>query len=150
MGAGPLIGYASTPFSRIVLAALAARKAGTRLAAADVTPELLSSELHLLVLPQTAAYDQDRVALQEINIVSPSASGGPATVVGPIRMVGATRQDYVLYGIEPTDGATVASFPLSAVVVGSSLRVTFSGVARGSSPVTHCKECSVPGVGRLR
>ena len=39
-GNGPLIGSFSTPFARVVQAALAARKKGSPFATADVTPDL--------------------------------------------------------------------------------------------------------------
>jgi hypothetical protein len=42
MGAGPMIGHFSTPFARVVLAALAARKDGKGLAIADLTPDILA------------------------------------------------------------------------------------------------------------
>jgi hypothetical protein len=49
-GKGPLIGSISTPFARVVQAGLTARKQGNAFTMADVTPELIAPELHVIVL----------------------------------------------------------------------------------------------------
>jgi hypothetical protein len=54
-GNGPRIGSFSTPFARVVQAALAARKKGNFARLPDVTPDLTAPELHVIALAQTAA-----------------------------------------------------------------------------------------------
>ena len=61
-GNGPLIGSFSTPFARIVQAAVAARKKGSAFAAGDVTRDLITPELHVIALAQPAATDDGMVA----------------------------------------------------------------------------------------
>lgn len=150
IGTGPLLGYFSTPFSRIVLAALAARKEGKDFASSDVSPELLVPELHVFVLSQTAAYDPVPARMEAVVIASRTSNDADA-IVRPVRAVPASRQDYLLYGVTAGDGSTVAIFPLSAIGAGKNIRVIFSHVVRGSSAITNCKECAVPiGIARLR
>jgi hypothetical protein len=61
-GNGPLIGSFSTPFERVVQAAIAARKNGGPFATVDATPDLTAPELHGIALAQTAATDDWTVA----------------------------------------------------------------------------------------
>jgi hypothetical protein len=142
LGAGPFLGYVSTPFSRVVMASLAARKAGRTLTASDVAPALVTPELHVFLLAQTAAYEE-RVSTVESVVVTPrnQASGAP---VQPIRVMSASAQDYALYGVPQGAGATLAAFPLTAVAPGNNLHVVFSQVIRGSSALTNCKDCTFP------
>jgi hypothetical protein len=46
----------------VVQTALAARKTGSAFAAADVTPDLIAPELHVIALVQIAATDDGMVA----------------------------------------------------------------------------------------
>ena len=62
-GNGPLIGSFSTPFARVVQAAVATRKKGSAFAPGNVTPDLIAPELHVIALAQTAATD-DGMPLQ--------------------------------------------------------------------------------------
>lgn len=151
MGTGPLLGYVSTPFSRVVLAARAARKEGKAFASADVTADLVAPELHVIVLAQTAAYDPLPARLETVVITSNAGAGSDARVE-PLRMVAARKEDYAFFGLSSGgDPATVAVFPLTAATPGRSIRVTFTTVIRGSSALTNCKECAVPlGANRLR
>lgn len=142
MGAGPLIGHFSTPFARVVLAALAARKDGKRLAIADLTPDILAPEVHILVVRQPAAYRQADASVESVTITSGKNPPDPA--IQPIRAAAATSRDYILYGLGPETAALVASFPLTAIADGNGIRVIFSDVVRGSTALTNCKECTVP------
>lgn len=149
LGAGPLIGYFSTPFSRVVRAAAAARKQGRPFTRADVTPDLLAPQLEVLALSHPAAYSPTTAAVVDVTITS-SNSNSPNEAIQPASTTPATSQHYALYGVSRENGATVAVFPLTAVAPGHRIRVSYSDVI-GSSAMTNCKECSVPlGVARLR
>ena len=142
MGTGPLIGVWSTPFARVVLAASAARKDGRTFAASDVTPDLLARELQIFVLPQQAAYADRAATIQTVVVVR--RGGGQETVVQPIKVAPASKSQMALHGLPEQAAATLASFPLTAVSEASVLRVSFSDVVRGSSAMTHCKDCVAP------
>jgi len=142
IGSGPLIGYFSTPFSRVVLTAVAARKEGRKLALSDVPANVLLPELQVLVLSQSAAY-ADAPAVVEAVTIARRAQDGAAAM--PITTVPATSQHYAQFGIVPKgNGALVAAIPLTALAAENTLRVTFSQIVRGSSALTNCKDCSVP------
>jgi hypothetical protein len=148
MGNGPLIGYMSTPFARVVLAVRAAKKEGKVFSAADVAPNLVSPELQVIVLNQSAAYDAATSVAQVVTVVR----GTPQTTVEPIRRATAPDDHSRLYAVSRDNaGALVPSFPLDVVVQGSQIRVAYSHVVRGSSAITNCKDCVVPiGATRLR
>ena len=142
MGTGPLIGMWSTPFARVVLAASAARKEGRTFAASDLTPDLLVRELQILVLPQQAAYADHAATIKTLVVVR--RGGGQETIIRPITIAPASKSQMALHGLPEQAAATLASFPLTAVSEASVLRVSFSDVVRGSSAMTHCKDCVVP------
>lgn len=134
----------------MVLAALAAQKERKSFGSADVAPEILAPELHVLVLPQTAAYDPVPAIVQAVTMTAWNATAGHAPLQ-PLSTSAATKEHYVLYDVGQGNGAIVASFPMTAVVAGSDIRVVFSHVIRGSSALTNCQECAVPlGVTRIR
>jgi hypothetical protein len=142
MGTGPLIGYLSTPFSRVVLAARAAQKDGKTFSAADVTADLIVPELHVIVLNQVAAYDPVAAVAQLVVVAANGPSGEP---IEPTRRGSVTQEHYRLYAI-PRDnaGALMVTFPLDVVTPGRQIRVTYTHVVRGSTAATNCKECVVP------
>jgi hypothetical protein len=142
IGTGPLIGYFSTPFSRVVMAAVMARKDGSKLAASEVPANLLVPELQMLVLSQSAAYSDSPVAVQAVTIARRPQDGA---AMRPVGTVPATSQHYALFGIVPKgNGALVAAMPMADVAAENTVRVTFSQVVRGSSALTNCKDCAVP------
>lgn len=144
MGEGPRIGYFSTPYSRIVLAALAARKEGKPFGTTDVDERLIAPQLHVVALNLPAAYDPTRAMVREIVIVArPGPSSGE--VIEPTSRTLATPEHHRLYEITPeNEDAVVAMFPIAALAAGKDLRVSYTHVVRGSSAVTNCKDCVVP------
>ena len=112
--------------------------------------QLIAPDLYVFVLPQTAAYDPVAANLQML-VIATRGTSTPDAVIQPGRIASAKLADYVLYGVSSGEGATVAAFPLSAVAVERDIRVSFSQVIRGSSALTHCKDCSVAlAIKRLR
>jgi hypothetical protein len=142
VGNGPLLGYWSTPFARVVLAAAAARKEGKTFAVSDVAPELRRPEIYVLIFPQPAAYEVILAAVQAVVVVR--RSGDQETVITPVSAGEATKGEVAVYGVPSQINAMVFSFPLSAAVSDSAVKVTFSHVVRGSSALTNCRDCIVP------
>src|SRR5215204_3474990 len=97
-GNGPLIGSFSTPFARVVQAALAARKKGSAFAAGDVTPDLIAPELHVIALAQTAASDDGMIATVLSVVLGRRGSKDPADVIQPLRTTELTAQYQSLVG----------------------------------------------------
>jgi hypothetical protein len=95
IGSGPLIGYVSTPFSRVVMAAVAARKAGRTFVASDVPADLLMPVLQILVLPQSAAYAAVPAVVEAVT-VSPRSQDGADLTIRPIITAPAASEQYAL------------------------------------------------------
>ena len=143
-GNGPLIGSLSTPFARVVQAAVAARKRGSAFAPADVTPDLIAPELHVIALTQTAATDDGMVATVLSVVLGRRGSKGPADVIQPLRTSELTAQYQNLVGTAFKGTGVVAVFPLSALMPDSEIRVVFDRTARGFSGLAMCRECTMP------
>jgi hypothetical protein len=150
-GNGPLIGSVSTPFARVVLAALAARKADRPFGAADVTSELIAPELHVIATSQKAFGDDTELANVQTLTIIPRDSTNPGDAIRPVRTTELTKDYRDLYGVVPDRPGIVAVFPLSVARDNNDIQVTFDRTATGSSASTRCKACVVPfPVNRIR
>jgi len=143
-GNGPLIGSFSTPFARVVQAALAPRKKGSPFATADVTPDLTAPELHVIALAQTAVTDDGMVATVLSVVLARRGSKDPADVIQPLKTTEMTAEYQNLAGTAFKGMGVVAVFPLNALVPDSEIRVVFDRTARGFSGLSMCRECTVP------
>ena len=141
-GNGPLLGTFSTPFARVVQAALAAHKTGKTLAASDVTSEMIAPELHVIAMSQQAALDDSVAAVQSVVIVD-RGDRNSATATQSLRQVELTKEYKDLYGIESVQRGVVAVFPLSVLKPGREIRVSFDKVAKASNALATCKDCVV-------
>jgi hypothetical protein len=143
-GNGPLMGRFSTPFSRLVSAAVAARRSGTPFRASDVPAELLAQELHVVTTSQKGWPDDTMIATVQSVVLTTRETTGAAGIVQPLRTEELTTQYRALYGIPPTEPGIVTIFPLNALTFGSAIRVTFDRTARGFTGLSMCRECVVP------
>jgi len=146
---GPMLGWLSTPFSRIVLAALAARKGGQTIGRDDIAADPFFCEFAVIATPQPAA---NRRAVAHITEIAVETRVGTEVtdMLLPMRMRPATALERKLHGMESVSDAVVAVFSLDAVapmfegrdphVV---VRVTFDKAAKGPTPLTACKDCLV-------
>jgi hypothetical protein len=140
-GQGPLIGSISTPFARVVQAALTARKQGNAFTIADVTPELMAPELHVIVLSQQPTYDESTMATVQSVFL---AQHGTPTGRQPSRKEQLTKEYQNRYGIASDRPGIVAVFPLDAVTPGAEVRVVFDRIVRGATASSGCLDCVVP------
>ncbi len=143
-GNGPLIGDFSTPFARVVQAAVAARRKEMPFYDSDVTADLISPELHVIALTQTAATDDGKAATVVSVTLARRGSKDPTDVIQPLKTTGLTAQYQSLTGTIPKGAGVVAVFPLSALGADSEIRVLFDRTARGVSGLATCRECAVP------
>jgi hypothetical protein len=143
-GNGPLIGTLTTPFARVVRAALAAHKKGQVFAATDVTADLVLPELHVIAYSQKSAYDQPLAAEVFSVSLAPRGSREPTAIIQPVRKEDLTGEYVDRYGLESAGPGVIAIFPLTALRGDMEVHVLFDRAAKGSSPLANCRECIVP------
>lgn len=150
-GDGPLMGSFSTPFSRVVQAALTARKAGTSFTVSHVTPEVIAPELHVIVVSETAAIDDTAPAIVRTIAVAPRGSKNVDQRIEPLKRMALTKDYRDRYGVTMAGAGILVTFPLSVVSAAHEIVVEFDRTARGSTAMSACKECIVTfGLVRLR
>jgi hypothetical protein len=143
-GTGPYIGTLTTPFARVLRAALVAHRKGQTFAATDLTPDLVLPELHVIAYAQKSAYDQPLAAEPFSVALAPRGSRDPAATVQPVRKEELTAEYVDRYGLESAGPGAIAIFPLTALRGEMEVRVLFDRAAKGSSPLANCRECIVP------
>jgi hypothetical protein len=143
-GNGPLIGTFSTPFSRVVQAAVVARRKATPFGAEDVPTELLAQELHVVATAQKGWPDDTMIAAVQSVVLTAPRDNRPPSIVQPQRTEELTREYRAVYGMPSTEPGIVAIFPLTALTPGSVIRVTFDRPARGFTGLSTCRECVIP------
>jgi len=143
-GNGPFIGTLTTPFARVLRAALAARRKGQTFAENDPTSDLVLPELHVIAYSQKSAYDQPLAAEPFSVALAPRGSRDPAAIIQPLRKEELTAEYVDRYGLESSGPAVIAIFPVAALRGEMEVRVLFDRPAKGSSPLANCRECIVP------
>jgi hypothetical protein len=143
-GNGPFIGTFTTPFARVVRAALASRKKGQTLAVNDVPSDVILPQLHVIAYSQKSAYDQPLAAEVFSVSLAPRGTRDPAAIIQPLRKEELTAEYADRYGLESVGPAVMAVFPLAALSGPIDVHVLFDRAAKGSSPLANCRECIVP------
>jgi hypothetical protein len=141
-GDGPLVGVFSTPFSRVVRAAIAARHLHAPFGPNDVTPDLIVEELHVVAMAQKGWPDPDTTAAVQTVVLAIHNDNGTETLIQPLRTTELSAPARALYGITTNDAGVVAAFPGTALTRSTVIRVTFDRTARGFGSST-CRECTV-------
>jgi hypothetical protein len=143
-GSGPLIGVFTTPFSRVVRAAAAARKNKEVFSASDVTPEMTAPEVHVIATVLAIAPGETELATVDSVFISPLGTRSRANSILPLRTTNLTPEYQRRYGLTSENGGVIAVFPLNAVSRHNWMHVVFSRVVRSLAAVSACKECAVP------
>jgi hypothetical protein len=143
-GDGPLIGCFSTPFSRVVQAALAARKSGEALKPTDVKPEVVAAELHVIATSQTPTDALIKVGQVQSVGLATKGSTSPGGLVAPIKTLELTTDYQNLHGTTFQGTGVVAVFPLTVLTTGAEIHVEFDQMVRGSTALSMCRRCAVP------
>ena len=157
-GMGPAIGRLSTPFSRTVLAAVAAKQSGQSFGRDDVAYELLRPEILVIASPQPAANaDALVLALPKDIAIGKRVGTEVEDLLLPLRVRSTTLQERKLYNLDSMPGVIVASFSFDALAeifdtrdFNFVVRVTFDRIAKGSTPMMGCKDCAAPISPRIR
>jgi hypothetical protein len=140
-GDGPLIGSFSTPFSRVVRAALNARAAGRTLTPEEVPPSLLVPEVQVIAMSQLASdVDLERSRVERIVFVRRDDEG-TERVVEPLRTRPFTQHGNDAVVGPFTNAALIATFPLDVLTSATEIRVQFDRTALGSTASSTCRTC---------
>ena len=141
-GNGPRIGIFSTPFSRVVQAAVTARKQGKSFAAAEIAPDLLMPELHVIAVSQKAASDDTNVNVFSVAL-APRGSKEKNETLPPLKSTELTPEYQELHGTAFTGPGVVTVFSLNGLPPNCEVRVIFEQTVRGSTGLARCRECTV-------
>jgi hypothetical protein len=142
-GSGPLLGVFNTPYSRIVQAARSARAQQTTFVAADVTPDMLAPEIHVIVpVDVPAAGEEARTHVRGI-VITPRSGVGSAQRIEPLRLTELTKEYRARYGVAIPGPARVAEFPISAMTAANQIVISVDQIARGSTAAADCRDCAV-------
>lgn len=146
MADGVFVGVYSTPFSRVVAAARAAKKKFKPFAETDVVPEMLAPEVRVYASsrkPTSGAYDRD-IASVEAVVILPKGAKDPSQAIQPIRTEEVTDEYKNMLGGEWTGKSMMAAFPLDALQEGREILVVYDRkVFKTVSIMGHggCTEC---------
>ena len=142
-GNGPELGYFTTPYSRVALAAALARKHGTPFTPGDVTPEMLAPELHVYAASQAIYGNMNRIANVEAVVILPYRSKDQSAAIRPTRITQVAEDLWSLMGPIARGRNIMAVFPLSVLNENNEIRVTFDRHVPGSASIKGCTACSV-------
>ena len=139
-GDGPVLGYVTTPYSRVALEAALARKHGKPYTTADVTPDMLRPELHVYATSQAVYGNKNRIANVTKVVVMPYQSRDPSAAIQPTRTAEVTDEYWNLMGAAKGRNM-MAVFPLSVLRGDNEIRVVFDRHVPGSSEIKGCTDC---------
>lgn len=137
---GSPYGCFTTPYSRVVLAATAARKKYKPFTAADVTPEMLEPVLRVIVAPRPMPGDRPGVVNVEAVVVMPKGSKNASDAIHPTKAETTTDEFKNLMGAEFEGRGLIATFPFSVLSPANEFRFIFDGpaCAGGWAPKSEC------------
>ena len=142
-GSGPLLGAFSTPYARIVQAALVARAQKKSFTASDVTPDLLVPELHVIVASDVAGIDDTVRATARSVFIVPRGGANGTDRIDSLKTTPLSQEYRERYGVAVAGAGVVAVFPLSAISPTNAIVVTLDRTAKGSSALSTCQNCAV-------
>ena len=140
-GDGPVLGYFTTPYSSVALAAALDRKRDTPFTPADVTPDMLRPELHVYATSQAVYGNKNRIANVKTVAVRPYQSKDRTAALQPARTEAGTDDVWNLMGAPANGRKMMAVFPLSALNEANEIRVVFDRHVPGSSEIKGCTDC---------
>lgn len=136
----PLIGFYTTPFLRVALAANAAKKRYQPFTEADVTPDMIAPEV------QVYAPSHDLGGAVIANVVAvvllPRDSRDASRAIQPTRIQDVTEQYKNLFGYTGEGGGKVASFPLAVWTERYDAHVVFDRPIPSSQSATAMGGCT--------
>lgn len=126
-GSGPYLGEYTTPFSRVVLAAREARKKYTAFTIADVTAEMIASEVHVYAGSRIEGFGTDsRANNVQAVVVLPKGRRDLASATHPLRTSDLTEDLRNIFGAVFPGKGLVAVFPLSVLSEANELHIVYA------------------------
>lgn len=138
----PLIGFYTTPFLRIALAANVAKKHYKVFKESDVTKEMLAPEIQ--VYAPSHATEGAEIANVETIVLMPSKSKDRSTAIQPRAISDATEEYKNLFGFSAEGKGKIATFPIDAWQEGSEIHVVFDHEipsSQGAGKMGGCTDC---------
>jgi len=138
----PLIGFYTTPFLRVALAANTAKKHYKQFSESDVTQEMLAPEIQVYAPSQPA--EGAAIANVETIVLMPNKSNDRGLAIQPISMTDATEEYKNLFGFNAVGKGKLAVFPIDVWQEGNEVHVVFDhGIpgSQGPRKMGGCIDC---------
>jgi len=138
----PLIGFYTTPFLRVALAANAAKRHYKQFGEADVTPDMLAPEIQVYAPSQ--ALEGAEIANVETVVLMPSKSKDRSLAVQPKTVSDATEAYKNLYGFSGAGQGKLAVFTIDVWQESNEVHVVFDREipsSQGKGKMGGCTDC---------
>ncbi len=136
-----VIGVFTTPFSRVVRAAVESRKKYKPFSATDVTPEMVAPDVQVIAPSRPSMRDEKKIANVVAVVVLPRGLKDPGAAIQARTTEEMTETFKNLHGATFEGRGVVATFPLSVVTKENDVRVVFDN-AVGPGLIQSCTDCS--------
>ena len=141
-GNGPLVGFFTTPFSRVARASYDAKRTYKPFTQADVTAEMVAPELHIY---GTSTVSDGTIVNVEAIVVMPRKSKDPSNAIQPSKSDLIADEYKNRMGWTGKGRSMMAVFPLTVLSEDNEAHVVFDGRLPGTSMVKGlCSDCAVP------
>ena len=138
----PLIGFYTTPFLRVALAANAAKKHYKQFKEADVTQEMLAPEIQVYAPSQ--ALQGAEIANVDTIVLMPTKSKDRSLAIQPRSIADATEEYKNLFGFSGEGKGKLAVFPIDVWQESNEVHVVFNHEipsSQGPGKVGGCTDC---------
>ena len=141
---GPVAGSFTTPYSRVVLAAIEAKETYRTFAATDVTDQMLAPELVIHGLSQPVGRDEEPIANVRAIVIMPKDSKDRSEAIQPTTSEEWTSEYQNLFGAEFAGQNMTATFPLELLTEDYEVHVVFDEVVSGTQGCCgSCDDCRI-------
>jgi hypothetical protein len=138
----PLIGFYTTPFLRVALAANTAKRHYKQFVEADVTPEMLAPEIQVYAPSQAAGGAE--IANVETIVLMPNKSKDTSLAIQPRTIADATEEYKNLFGFSSVGKGKLAVFPIEVWQESTEIHVVFDHPvpsSQGPGKMGGCTDC---------
>jgi hypothetical protein len=121
----PIVGFYTTPFMRVAMAAKHAQERYQPFDESDVTPEMIAPELQVIAPSKPAAGRGVEVANVVAIVIMPRDSDDRSQAIHPTTSVEMTSEYKNLFGFTTEGRGILATFPLSLLSENNEIHVVF-------------------------
>jgi hypothetical protein len=133
-------GTYSTPFMRVAAAANAAKKKYKAFSEADVTPDMIAPELH--VMGYAVSLGKLNVANVENVVITKKKDKDRSRAIQPTRTEPLSEEYQNLYGAKTEGRSLLAVFPLDVAVDGNEVHIIYDRKVASANGTGGCDDCS--------